>query len=121
MTLLTKDQIIGADDREFVEVDVPEWGGMVRLGSMTAAERDAFEAQFVDFKGKGKAKGDALKNFRARYVARCIVDEEGEPLFSAADMKALGDKSAAVISRLFDEASKLNGMSDKDVEELGEV
>ena len=116
MTLLTKDQILGIDDRDSVTVNVPEWGGDVKIAAMTACERDAFEASMLDTKGKGDAK--RLQNFRARFVASCIVDDDGNRLFSDKDIVALGKKSSAPISRLFDECRKLNGMTDEDVEEL---
>ena len=114
MTLLTKDQILAVDDRSTKEVDVPEWGGSCLLGCMTAAERDSFEASMLDAKGQAKK----LQNFRARFIAHCIVDSDGNRLFSDKDVMALGKKSSAPISRLFDEARKLNGMTDEDVEEL---
>ena len=37
---LSKDQILGAVDFSFVEVEVPEWGGTVRIRGLSAAERD---------------------------------------------------------------------------------
>lgn len=116
MTLLTKDQILNADDRDKKEIEVPEWGGSVLISAMTAAERDAFEAGMLDTKGKGDAK--RLQNFRARFIASCIVDENGNRLFSNKDIVALGSKSSAPISRLFDECRKLNGMTDEDLEEI---
>ena len=114
--LLSKDQILGADDRSYRDVDVPEWGGNVRIGTMTAAERDAFEASMLP--EKGKKQSDKMANFRARFVARCVVDEEGKPLFDQADIVELGRKSANVLSRLFDECRELNGMTQEDVSEL---
>jgi len=117
MQLLSKDQILNASDRSFREVEVPEWGGTVRVGSMTAAERDAFEASMVDARGKGKTS-KTLENFRARFVAKCVVDEDGQRLFSDSDIVALGGKSAAVLSKLFDVAREVNGMTEADVEEL---
>ena len=116
MKLLTKDQILGADDRDSQEVDVPEWGGSVRIAAMTAAERDAFEASMLDTKGKGDAK--RLQNFRARFIASCIVDEDNNRLFSDKDIVALGKKSSAPVSKLFDDCRKLNGMTDEDVAEI---
>lgn len=116
MTLLTKDQILGADDRATKEIDVPEWGGSVLVAAMTAAERDAFEAGMLDSKGKSDAK--RLQNFRARFVAACIVDESGNRLFSDKDIVALGRKASKPISHLFDECRKLNGMTDEDVAEI---
>ena len=118
MTLLTKDQILQADDRDTQEVEVPEWGGAVLISAMSAAERDAFEASMVDNKGKGDAK--RLQNFRARFVASCIVNEDGDRLFSNKDIVDLGKKSSAPVSRLFDLCRKLNGMTDEDVAEIEE-
>ena len=116
MTLLTKDQILNADDRDSIEVEVPEWGGTVLISAMSAAERDAFEAGMLDTKGKSDAK--RLQNFRARFIASCIVDNDGNRLFSDKDIVALGRKSSAPVSRLFDECRKLNGMTDDDVAEI---
>lgn len=118
MNYLTKDQILGADDREFKTVDVPQWGGSVCLASMTGAERDQFEADMLDEKGKSK-KGK-LKNFRARYVSHCIVNSPEDPTrtFSEADIAALGAKHAGALAKLFDEATAMNGTSQADVEEL---
>lgn len=114
MAFLTKEQILGAKDREPVVVSVPEWGGDVRLTAMSAAERDAFETSMM-------GKGDNVKklaNFRARFVARCIVDDDGNRLFADADIVELGKRSGAVLGRVFDEARKVNGMTQADVEEL---
>lgn len=116
MTLLTKDQILGADDRATKEVDVPEWGGSVLISAMCAAERDAFEAGMLDSKGKSDNK--RLQNFRARFIASCIVDSDGNRLFSDKDIVDLGRKSSAPVSRLFDSCRKLNGMTDDDVAEI---
>jgi len=116
MTLLTKDQILGSDDREVIEIEVPEWGGSVLLSTMSGCERDAFEATLLDQKGKGSSK--RLQNFRARFIASCIVDKDGNRLFTDKDVMALGKKSSAPLSRLFDESRKLNGMTDEDVQEI---
>ena len=114
MTLLTKDQILGADDRESKEIEVPEWQGSIKIAAMSSCERDSFEASMLDSKGNAKK----LQNFRARFIASCIVDDDGNRLFSDKDIVSLGRKSSAPVSRLFDECRKLNGMTDEDVEEL---
>ena len=41
---LSRDQILGATDFVFVELEVEEWGGTVRLRGLSASERDAFES-----------------------------------------------------------------------------
>ena len=111
MALLGRDQILGAVDLEHVDVDVPEWGGTVRVRMMTGAERDAFEAATVVRHGK-KVETN-LANIRARLVALCVVDEKGERLFSEADAEALGKKSGAALGRVFEAAQRLNGLTEE--------
>ena len=50
--LLSKDQILEADDREFKVVHVDQWDGDVKLSTMRACDRDAFEATMIPEKGK---------------------------------------------------------------------
>jgi len=59
-----------------------------------------------------------LLNIRARFVASCIIDEDGKRLFTAQDIVPLGKKSAAAMSRVFDECREINGITEKDVEEI---
>jgi hypothetical protein len=119
MAILTRDQILKADDRRTVEVEVPEWGGSVLIRSLTGAERDKFEASTMQNKGGKQVQNYA--NFRARLVSLCIVNEQGELLFNSADIKLLGDKSVAALQRVFNKCNELNGLSDEDVEEMTSV
>lgn len=116
MELLGRAAILAAPDLPTVDVPVPEWGGTVRIRSMSAAERDDFEAETYALRGPDGATN--LANIRARLLARCAVDAEGTPLFTAADAGALGKKSAAAVDRCVAMAQKLNGLSAQDVEAL---
>lgn len=114
--LLARDEILSVQDLPVERVEVPEWGGDVLMRGLTAAERDAFEQSVIEMQGKSaKVK---MQNLRAKLVALSIVDEDGNRLFTQADAEALGKKSGAVMSRLFEVAQRLSGMGDKDVEEL---
>jgi hypothetical protein len=117
--LLSREEILGADDRKTEDVAVPEWGGSVRVRSMSGKERDAYEAGIVQMRGDGSRKV-TLENVRARLVSLTVVGEDGERLFSESDIGKLGEKSAAALERVFDSARKLSGLSDEDVEELAE-
>ncbi len=116
--LLTRDQIMAFrnEPRRTMVVEVPEWGGSVTLQEMTARERDAFEASTVD--GQGKKMKINIRNLRARLVAACAVGADGQPLFYPTDVEMLGDLSASALSRVFDVARELNGMTEEDVEEM---
>lgn len=116
MALLSREQILNADDRKTVEVEVPEWGGSVLVRSLSGAERDDFEASTVKMKG-GKQQQN-IANFRARLVSLCIVNEAGERMFAPVDVKALGNKSVAALQRVFNKCNELNGLSEEDIEDL---
>lgn len=116
MAYLTRDAILQADDLLVEDVEVPEWGGVVRVRGLTGAERDAFESEIVELRGK-KAKLNT-QNFRAKLVRRSVVDEDGQRLFSDHDAQLLGQKSASALQRVFDVAQRLSGLSETDVEEL---
>lgn len=120
MALLTRQQILAADDLKTELVPVPEWGGTVLVRALSGSERDAFEQDIVTFRREGKrtVTDTDLHNVRAKLAVHSIVDESGARLFSIEDIEALGSKSAAALQRVFDVAQRLSGLSDDDVEEL---
>jgi hypothetical protein len=109
---LTRDQILSADDLGLLEVQVPEWGDSVFIRVMTVGERDAYENDWVVNKSRG------VEDFRTKFLARCICDLKGNRLFKDEDIPLLSQKSAKVMSRLWQKAMEHNALSDKDVEEL---
>lgn len=106
MSILTKADILSADDLPTQTVGVPEWGGDVIVRSMTGLERDRFDSQLI---AKEDGKTD-LSNIKARLCSLCIVDESGERLFTEAEAVELGKKSAKALARVFEAASELNGL-----------
>lgn len=113
--ILSKSEILECQDMRIKVVEVPEWGGSVRLRSLTGAERDAFEATLVK-EVDGKRVPD-MENLRAKLLAATIVDEDDRQIFSAYDLAALGRKSAVALDRVFAVAQRLNGMSADAVED----
>ncbi len=114
MPILSKAQIFSAADRRTEDVDVPEWGGTVRLRNLTSTERDRWD-EILQGGGPGKLN---LVNVRARLVAMSMVDEQGKDVeFSAADLAALGAKDGAVMDRLFDACARLSKIGPKAIEE----
>lgn len=98
-------------------VKVPELGGVVVLQELTGRDRDAWEAETID-PATGAMR---MENARARLLSRCIVDEDGHRLFSAADVELLGSVSGAALDRLFDVATRLSRITGRDLAELGEA
>jgi len=118
MGYLTRDAILAVEDRTFADVPCPEWGGTVRLRSITGAQRDAYEQSLMQQRGGSKQLN--MRNARAKLIVLCAVDESGRPMFSEDDLAALGRKNARPLDRLFDACRKLAGLSDNDVDELTE-
>lgn len=112
MTLLNKEAILAANDRKTEDLEVPEWGGVVRVSTMTASERDKWETETY---GDGKPK---TEDFRARFVALCLVDENGVRIFSDKEVGELGKKSAAALQRVFAAAQKLNALTADEAEKI---
>jgi hypothetical protein len=118
VTLLSKEAIFAADDHKYEIVPVPEWGGEVRMRSLTGTERDAYEDSLTQQVGNKQVVN--ARNARAKLVALSAINEDGTPLFDKADVIKLGSKNSAALQRLFDAACKLSGFSEEDVKELEE-
>ena len=114
---LSRDDILKAEDGGTEEVPVPEWGGTVLVRGMTGRERDEFELSLGEPGRRGRTVPN-LVNIRAKVISRCVVDEDGDRLFTAADITALGDKSGAAVDRVDTVAARLSGLSDDDLEEM---
>jgi len=114
---LTREVILGIRDSRMELVEIPEWQGDMYIRSLTAAERDAWEASIVSIDDQGNRQSN-MANLRARLVVRtaCLVD--GSPLFMESDAEILGSKSAAAVDRAFAVAARLSGITDRDVKEL---
>lgn len=107
-----KEQILNSVDLVTEQVEVPEWKATVNVRTLTGTERDDFEASII------KDRKTDLRNIRAKLCVKCIVDDKGKPVFTGADVVELGKKSALALDRVFTVASRLNGLSPKDIEEL---
>jgi hypothetical protein len=115
MSFLTKNQILAAEDRPSTEVEVPEWGGTVRIMAPSSWELSEHQASQIKVRlgsdGKPQTTVD-MTGADAKLAALCIVDGEGKRLFDEKDVRKLGGKSAAALDRVVKAAKTLPGMSD---------
>lgn len=112
----TADDILDVEDREYVDIEVPEWGGKtVRLMELTGDDADSFS-------NFSRANQGNLTGVRARLVGLCLVNgDTGKRLFSDdAIERKLGKKSGKVLGRLFQAAAELNGMTPEAHQEMAE-
>lgn len=106
--MLTRDQILNAQDIKTETVDVPEWGGTVIVKAMDGLERDRFEMSLRD----------GAENIRGKMALVTVVGEDGKPMFTAGDLDTLGKKSGAALGRVYDVASRLAGFTKDEQEKL---
>lgn len=110
MAFLTKQAILSADDMKYDSVSCPEWGGDVRVRGLTA-----YEQSFI-----AKLIGEEKKNeVTLKVVQFGCVDENGDRLFTANDLKELSQKSYPIIERIGIKIMHLSGMgNDEEVESI---
>lgn len=117
---LTATQILKSKDRKQKQVMVPEWAceevpaeqAFVYVRSLTGKERDCWEETV----NKQRTSGEI--NIRGLLVLLSTVDDHGNNVFTEDDLEELGNKSSAPLSRIFNAALGLSGVSPGDVEEL---
>ena len=114
MKILTRQDIVDAQDIETETVEVPEWGGAVIVRMMSGAERGRFVQSSTTVRPDGGRETD-LVNIQSRLVVMCAVDEQGNLLFGADEVDHLAKKSAMAIGRVFTVAQRLNGLAPDDI------
>ena len=112
--------ILGTQDISQEKVSITEWDVDVFVKGLTGAERDSYEQSLFIVSEHGKKVDVNMNrtNLRAKLLVITICDEDGNRIFTDADVEALGAKSASALDKLFEIAQRLSGLSDKDVEEL---
>ncbi|GFH38918.1 hypothetical protein [Streptomyces pacificus] len=117
MTLLSKDAILAADDRQWEDVPVPEWGGTVRVLGLSGTERNAYQSSLIVIGSNGKPQRVNLEDQLAKLASRTLVGEDFERLFTDKEVKALGKKNGRVLERVAKVAQRLSGLSEGAVED----
>lgn len=112
---LSAQEILDADDAEYAYVDVPLWGGTVRLRTLTADE--AMDFARLSSNSDGSMHGEMM----VYLVEKTAVDEQGDQLFSKEQAKGLTKKNFRIFTELQDAALELNKLNPKDSEEKSAV
>lgn len=110
--MLNRDSFLAADDLKSEVVPVPEMGDSIRIRMMTGAQRDSYAASLRKADGTFDGTG-----YRAKLLARCLVDESGALMFTEGEVELINSKSPAVIDRLFEVADRLSGTSPDAIKE----
>lgn len=113
-TILTRDAFLAVEDRKREYLDVPGVGTVLIRG-LSGRDADELAAARIVWNKDVTGNRISVAGFdhsgaRARLVAKVVIDEEGHPLFTAADVAALGEKSDATIDFIADAAAKLSSI-----------
>jgi hypothetical protein len=109
--MLNRDSILKAKDLKTVDLEVKEWGGTIRLQTMTGSARQEYYRSTA-------GKDGTPKNVMEALIVACAVDEAGKPIFTSADVSELSRKSSIAINRVFEKAAELNGLTQKAVDDI---
>ncbi len=116
---LTRKEILEAQDFRLEPVDVPEWGGVVYVKTMSGEERDRFEDEVVKRRDEKTGMPTSIVGLKVLVVSLTACDAEGKRLFGGeGDEAKLAAKSAAAIDRLFAKSQELSHLTDEAVGEL---
>lgn len=102
--LLTAEAILGAVDVEERVVEVPQWGGAVRIRGLTKAAQQAIRRKATGPDGQV----DPLLVERWTFLT-CVV----EPQFTEEQAEALWQKSAAAVDTVLQAILDLSGLTEE--------
>lgn len=108
--ILTAEAILACDDIVREEVDVPEWGGSVRIRSFSRRQLHELTRKATVGKEVNAEKLDML----------LFINGVEEPTFDESHMGQLSDKSAGVLQTVLGRIMALSGL-DPDAAEKAEA
>lgn len=92
----------------------------VWVQGLSGIERDKWETSLV--KQKGNRRKVDTENIRAKLATKCLVDKPGgSRLFNDAQATLIGQLPVQQLQKVYEMAQRLSGVSDEDVDELGQL
>lgn len=122
MGLLSREQILNADDRPTRDIDVPEWGGSVRVRALNQREVSVWRRSLMRPVNKLDPKTRATKVeyelideatdvANPRLIAVACIKENGEAMFTLADVEQLATKSLVAVERVGRVIREISGLA----------
>lgn len=132
-SFLSRDAIL-AVPLKTAEIDVPEWGGRVRVRELQGLERQEFESSYSAAKQRFTVSGKRgrrqqeteleihTERIRVLLCHLSLIDEHGNRMFAGTeDVAALGKTSARALDRVFQFCWEMNGFGAEGIEAAGEA
>ncbi len=106
---LDLEAIRNSEGRKTTDLDVPEFGGPLRIKVLDGNELFRITEYSI------KHPGDLLKPARMMLTA-CIVDDDDKPIFDTRTIDVLLSKPGELVMRITKEIQQICGLSDEDDE-----
>lgn len=120
LRLLSKEDILSAPDLASEAVEVTEWGGTVMVRALDVNSRLAY----LEYSSTVARDTDGVRfdikpfvAYDAALAALGIVGENGQPLFTLAEIEELGSKNPEPIARIAEVVRRLSKMGQHAVDE----
>lgn len=110
--LSSREDILGSHDRSELELDVPTWG-RIRIRELGAVEQKVLGRMWMEEK--------PTMEIAVQAVALCVIDGEGNRVFSDDDLDLLAQKNHKHITAVFEEITRISSETEEAIKAaLGE-
>tara|TARA_R110000765_G_C18788282_1_gene592240 strand:+ start:160 stop:561 length:402 start_codon:yes stop_codon:yes gene_type:complete len=118
MTASSADDLLALKGkRRFGVAAVPEHQISYRIKSLSERERNEYEARLINPK-TGAVKVDRLKLAKVSLIVLCVVDSDGNRVFTDSQTRDLLEIDSAITNSLHEQINDHVGFSDGDVDKL---
>jgi len=101
--ITSANEILAKDDFTYAEIDVPEWGGTLRLRSLSGAQRTIITARAQ----KNKVTGDGLYE---QLIIMSAVDEDNKLIFDEKQhLEMLKMRNSAITKKIGEKVLEISG------------
>lgn len=116
MSKSLRERILEKDDRQSELIEVPQWGEKLKVVGMSAKERARLLRRITDTE---TGEMDIELMYPLLIIATAHDPDSGEKVFTEDDIDALNDKSGGALEVLGSAASRLSGMAQAEVNDMG--
>lgn len=110
--MLTKEQMLGLCELKTKEIDVPEFGGMIKIRELTLEDAARVYRETSEFPEGERGFQDII-----RTVAAGVVDESNNPIFTVEQVSSLGKRYSKAVVDTYHAIGDLSGAASVEEQE----
>lgn len=122
---MNREEFLSFQDVVIEPVEIKEMGATLFVRSLSAGEKARWEMDPLSVNNNAKEGQktvtfvrDRMATARERLVEISVCNEDGSRFFKEGDASAIGRKNAAIVSKLYDAAARLSGITKEDLDEI---